>query len=51
VFFAVFADIGEIKLDWEQDAWFSANGKRLIRVTDDEFKHDPRSCVERIVNV
>jgi very-short-patch-repair endonuclease len=37
--------------DREQDAWFSANGKRLIRVTDDEFKHDPRSCVERIVNV
>jgi hypothetical protein len=37
--------------DREQDAWFNASGKRLIRITDDEFKHDPRSCVERIVNV
>lgn len=37
--------------DREQDAWFSASGKRLVRITDDEFKHDPRSCVERIINV
>jgi very-short-patch-repair endonuclease len=35
--------------DQEQNIWFSEMGLQLVRVTDREFKADPRSCLLRIV--
>lgn len=37
------------ELDRRQEAWFAAHGMRLVRVTDAQFKQDPRECVRRVV--
>lgn len=36
--------------DRTQDAWFATHGMKLVRVTDVEFKRDPRACVVRVVD-
>lgn len=37
------------ELDRRQDAWFAERGMRLVRVTDTQFKGDPRECLRRVI--